>query len=401
MFRKTTRARLVNKTSVREISKHRTNDLSTQHTRAKDIKTESNKELIPPPIETDDGHGNESACGLTETTSMSASVSVNIMFDPSDDHHDVPTAKSINAHTMSNCNLTLSKFLQHAGNANAWKSVIEHFKLSPVAIVIYGPHGCGKTRGVYDLFQSAKIEVSEINASHTQGVATFRRECASTRNSKSLSGNRVLLIDDIESFDSSYIKAVVEMVKARALRGAILTCANIYDAKVRSIRMCNIPLVRMYAPRANQMLAAIETINTSRPPKYVVSEMAKTCNGNLHQLTMRIRHRVLSNPDSTVDVFHTTRKLLNSTTDVDTWCRAGDDELLKSLLFASAPLNVDIERYADFVEVGSATSACAHSTYALGYAARVLLYKENAVLKMQGKHRMTKTFHLDSIPISA
>ena len=73
----------------------------------------------------------------------------------------------------------------------------------------------------------------------------------------------------------------------------------------------------MFTPGVVHAVAAVRTI--SNASYAIIDALAHQTSGNYHQLLLRLRMQIASQPDTHVDLFGTTQLLLSEKTCVDTW----------------------------------------------------------------------------------
>lgn len=257
-------------------------------------------------------------------------------------------------------------FLVHGGNHQVWKSVAKLISTEKVAtILLHGPHGCGKTRGVHELALShLGLTVYEINASNVEGVERLAKDVRHVTRTKTLLGPRLLLVDDLEGFDETYVDKVAELLKARVEGDGpmVITCHNPFDRSLVKLRaLTTMHRVRMYDPRPEAMAAAVKTI--ANYPHSVVLRYAAECRHNYHQLFIRLKVHAQSEADIPVGFLETTQALLKREVDVDTWKRVNETPILVALLHENAPAIAgrgrgedELERCASFLDCVSLTA---------------------------------------------
>tara|TARA_B110000046_G_scaffold167141_2_gene184578 strand:- start:3714 stop:4877 length:1164 start_codon:yes stop_codon:yes gene_type:complete len=254
-------------------------------------------------------------------------------------------------------------FLAHGGNHKAWKSVAQAILSGKLAtIMLYGPHGCGKTRGVHDMaLNHLGMTVYEVNSSNVEGIERFGRDVRHVTRTKTLLGPRLLLIDDLEGFDESYITKAVELIRERKEGDGpiVITCHNIFDRSLLKLRALTLQKMRMYDPGPHAMASAVRTI-TNHAHGLVLS-YAHECRSNYHQLFLRLRTHAQSQTDKRVGFLETTQALLKGQTSTCNWMRAGEPLMLVVLLHENAMAIAargeetdELERCARFLDAVSA-----------------------------------------------
>ena len=232
----------------------------------------------------------------------------------------------------------MPEFLAKGGNSSAWKTVAEGIRSRSAALLLHGPHGCGKTRGVHELAKHhLGMTVYEINTGNTSGTDAFMRDARHVAQSKTLLGPRILLIDDIEGFDEAYISKAVEYLRGWKTSDGpvVLTCHNPFDRRLLKLRPLQLARVRFYAPTPQHMLSVLRCLSVL-PSASVAQKYAREANGDYHQLLIKISTHANSRPDERVGLFETTDALLRRKATVEDWARSAETRVLVSLLHENA-----------------------------------------------------------------
>ena len=116
----------------------------------------------------------------------------------------------------------------------------------------------------------------------------------------------------------------------------------------------------MFSPNCKSAASAARCVTNA--PASVIDTLVRQTGGNYHQLVLRLKMQVTSQPDVHVDLFKTTECLLNGNVTADTWSRAAEPDVLTGLLFENCPAIVDsgepvdaLDRMMSFTEVFSET----------------------------------------------
>jgi len=260
----------------------------------------------------------------------------------------------------------ISPFLVKGGNYRVWQSLSKLIATEKCAtIMLHGSHGCGKTRGVRDLaLEHLGMTVYELNSSNVEGVERFARDVRHVTRTKTLLGPRLLLIDDLDGFDDTYIAKMVELLKSRVDGDGpmVITCHNPFDRSLVKLRTLTMHRIRMYDPRPADMTAAVKAITNHSHT--LVYKYATECRHNYHQLFIRLKIHAQSTMDIPVGFLDTTQALLRREVDTSTWMRAGESRMLITLLQENAPAIAgrgneedELERCCRFLDTVSATMA--------------------------------------------
>ena len=276
-------------------------------------------------------------------------------------------------------------FLVHGGNHKTWQSLAKTILTERLAtILLHGPHGCGKTRGLHDLaMHHMAMTVYELNASNVEGIERFAKDVRHVTRTKTLLGPRILLIDDLEGFDESYIAKTVELIKGRKEGDGplVITCHNIFDRALVKLRTLPLQCFRMFEPRPRDMVAAVKTIVNCSPS--LIADYAEESHNNYHQLLLRLRTHAPSHTDERVGLFETTQSLLKRQTAPDRWQRVGEPHTLIALLHENAMViaargteHDELERCARFLDAVSATACLPTETHVevIGQTAQIELH---------------------------
>lgn len=235
---------------------------------------------------------------------------------------------------------TLSRFLQVAGNARAWETMAQSIRGAPHrAILLHGPTGCGKTRGVFDLANNCLgMTVSELNATSVYGTDEFRRKIVGVTGSRTLLGPRIVLIEDIEGFEESYIATLAKILKERREDSGpmVITCRNPFDRTLLCFRTLDLQQVRLFSPSKSQLVEAVKLVRQDMTES-VIAHHAEHANGNFHQIFIRLKTFINSAPDAHVGLFETTQQLLTGNAGAEEWTRSAEPHILTTLLYENYP----------------------------------------------------------------
>lgn len=277
----------------------------------------------------------------------------------------------------------MSCFLKLAGNLKAWQQVAQSVQQQKI-VFLHGPYGSGKTAGVHDLASShLAMRVYEINPGNTQGLDAMTRDVRHITRTKTLLGPRLVLIDDIEGYDESYVKEVLKLVKEHREGDSsiVLTSSDMFDRRIAAFRTVdNLVRIRMYAPSAKNVLATFRGTSITNASSAVIDAIARETGGNFHQVLLRLKLHV-SSPDTHVNLFKTTDLLLQGSACVDTWSRAAEPHVMTLLLHENAPnisesgvTSTALDRLADFLDLVSDVQCTPEATRIVGSAAQLFLH---------------------------
>lgn len=141
-------------------------------------------------------------------------------------------------------------------NPNAWVALLSHLDKAPhVPVVVHGPTGCGKTRGVHQLVTHLGMRpvcLDAVEADDTNQLVTWIRR---TREARTLKRQSVIILDDMEGFTPN---ARAELVKLAAdqrsgLNPMVMICNSRRDPIWRPLPT-SIADVRLFAPNEYTLL---------------------------------------------------------------------------------------------------------------------------------------------------
>lgn len=315
------------------------------------------------------------------------------------------------ANAKSRCvvSSTLPRFLALGGNQKNWELFARTVRGQRNALImVHGPTGCGKTRGVHECAARALgMSVYELNASDVQSTEAFARGIAQVTATRTLLGPRLVLVDDIEGFDSTYIDVLVRILKRRTVDcgPVVLTCINPYDRALVALRpLTGITRIRMFSPSLGATIEAWKCVRSDLTPS-VLKMHAEAAMGNFHQMRLRVRTFCNSQPDQHVGLFETTQSLLTRGATVDAWTRSGEPHVLTSILHENCAsiamrgdMDTELSRTADFMDTLSSLANAPEDERmrAVGMAAQVLLHaREVPLLRLSKRLREDEAIDLD------
>jgi len=230
----------------------------------------------------------------------------------------------------------LPNSLIKSGNMNAWNEFVKCVKVTPrEPILISGPSGSGKTFGVHTCTTGVLgMNKYEVTPTTVSGIDLMESQIGSVRKARTLLGPRICVIDDIEGFDVTYIRKLVNIVRtSQANVGPlVIICIDPFELVFKELReACNVH-IRIRRPNIEQIIT-VGKLALPKHPKSIIERNAAHANGNLHQLFVRLNTVVNSAPDAEVSRFETSRELLCGQSDVETWIRSAEPWQLISIMF--------------------------------------------------------------------
>ena len=200
-------------------------------------------------------------------------------------------------------------------------------------ILIAGPVGCGKTRGLELILHALGVDTFTIDACFRPrpyedvgpgDVQTSLREIYGTRTFK---GRRAILLEGINGFTSDAIHEVVQHVKRKCARATSVillfaTCVDAWDMKLSSLREWK--HFTLYTPSERGMCNFAEHKFPGHPQRIYKTVVAQS-SGDLHTL-LQAMARVVDNDTFDTDgkdleqnVFQITRQLLDGSARPAVW----------------------------------------------------------------------------------
>jgi len=143
------------------------------------------------------------------------------------------------------------------------------------ALMLYGPPGTGKTMIVRALANEYGLELVELNASDRRSEKAIEESVGRAMHQRSLSEKgKLILIDELESFDRGTVPAVVSIIKESTFP-VIITARNPYVQKLLPLRnLCELAEVKKLTSVAvEKHLKKLGCKNAA--------EVAKAANGDL------------------------------------------------------------------------------------------------------------------------
>lgn len=116
----------------------------------------------------------------------------------------------------------------------AW---LDSWKSGSKALIIYGPTGTGKSTIANLIAKERGMRVFEISSNEERSALLLKEKLISSKES-SLSGRRMILIDDVDSFGSSDRGGITEIISAvkESASPIVMTANDAYDQKLKSLR---------------------------------------------------------------------------------------------------------------------------------------------------------------------
>lgn len=254
------------------------------------------------------------------------------------DNSSIPRGVAVCKYTRG---VSLPQTLCQYGNQSAWKRVCLHLVSSNTPLVVFGPTGCGKTKGLDECCKHRLgMRPYEINGACDMSISDMALLLKVVSGSKTLLGPRLVVFDDIEMLESERMAAIVLFLKERTKSShpVVILCNDPYAQSLRPFRAYE--KIRLYTPEHAACLSLAANLTrgfVQRPSQTKLHAVARLCVGNFHQLRILLNPEMISSMDRHVDLFETSKRLMTGEIDVETWSRCGDSRALVSILFENTP----------------------------------------------------------------
>lgn len=256
----------------------------------------------------------------------------------------------------------LPSSLQSLGNGTSWQKVLDHLRTDVTSrrpLVVWGPTGCGKSRGVAELLTAMNYRVVTLDGSDGDDTNQLVTWIKRTRDVKIARGATALVLDDFESFTSDARRRVTSALRVDAstrLAPVVVTCTQLRDPRVRDL--AGFDDVRLFAPNEHVCKewfdrngVSVEYVadgvarrrRETPPPRWHVENRDCLHSGDLRRVETALRWRLVTGQAlasgaptiAFVDSFQATRSLLQRNVNVDRWAsnvEARDVELVREHL---------------------------------------------------------------------
>lgn len=213
----------------------------------------------------------------------------------------------------------LPSALLHLGNAAQWRALRERLmgNEAHVPIVLSGPTGCGKSRGVADLLVAMGLHPVVLDAVAADDHDQLMEWIGRARRAVTRTHKNVVVLDDMEGFTQKTRKQIlsVSIESRNSTRSAplILICNNIRDPMWKEIQ--TLPVIRFRAPNQN---TCVEWFARHCTGSYSLSEVLRFQGpfGDLRRMSIALHvfretkcTRQLSGDVFTDNIFGSTRRL--------------------------------------------------------------------------------------------
>lgn len=241
------------------------------------------------------------------------------------------------------CKGMIPEWLKIGSNSKAWSQLIDEMnrsKLQP--ILLHGPTGCGKSRGVKDCATACNLRVYEIEPSSLDSTENLKKWVSNIVSSRTLLGPRTLIIDVVEGLDESFIKVFEEILtKTLSFQIPMIFIADsLYYYPLKKLCSLIPTKIRLFLQCPETCVQFAKMTFAKNIQKEVIEDFADKCNGNLRILKNNIKllneysgKFTGSYSDQSLSLFKSTCDMLTGHLQIEKWTMASEHSSLKRLLW--------------------------------------------------------------------
>lgn len=253
------------------------------------------------------------------------------------------------------CKGILPEWLKFSGNYKVWSDLIEEMNRSKLPpLLLWGPTGSGKTRGVKDCATACGLRIFEIEPSVLDSTESLKKWVINIVSSKTLLGPRALLIDIIEGFDESYI-LVFESILKKMLSftiPVIFIADTIHNYTFKNLFSLIPTKLRIYRQCPEKCVKFAKLTFAKNIHDNILDSYAATCNGDLRKLRQAIQGNYYFETDESLSLFGSTKNMVLGQLDVDRWTICSEEHSLKRLIWDNyINLSTDLDKLSDFASI--------------------------------------------------
>lgn len=241
----------------------------------------------------------------------------------------------------------LPNALARLGNARAWRETARRLDERPhEPLIVWGPTGCGKSRGVRCLLEAMRCRVVEFDGADGDTNDQLVEWIQRTRERKSAPDEppkTAVVLDDFESFTEEMRRRLSKLLAKDDphLSPIVVTCTQLRGADVKPI--AHLSAVRLYAPStrvvtdwfvAHHVWTRLDGRRVVGFPRSLVDlEPDLVARGDLRKLAIALEWRgraptrvavtdaksIASSDHAHATTFDATRDLLTRKIDAETW----------------------------------------------------------------------------------
>lgn len=236
----------------------------------------------------------------------------------------------------------LPEHLHKSNNGRAWEELmVELYRGRLGAILVWGPTGCGKTRGIKECANACGMRVFEIEPSLLDSTEALRKWVLNIVASKTLLGPRAILIDVLEGYDETYIRVFEQILtKQTAFTVPVIFVADsMYNYTLKSLLTLIPTKLRLFRPSIDKCVQFASMTFAKNLPKTVIEYEAQFCHGDLRILKQRLQPRqrdesyTFADAEDSLSLFATTQDMLLGKADIERWLMCSESGSLKRLVY--------------------------------------------------------------------
>lgn len=304
------------------------------------------------------------------------------------------------------CSLpALPASLHELGNRKAWWKVHSHILSRPHdPLVVWGPTGCGKSRGAEELLQAMGFRLVTVDGADAENAHELCRWVSDARRSKCADGPMAVLLDDWEGFTDLSRQLVSQKLEQRSreeehfsLNPLLITCTQARDPEMHRT-LSPFAQVRLFAPSAKVMVdffskgvrfLRMDGVQEHVPVRAAWLQGEAMYSGDLRRVRLELidRHlnggaqREAAHSHFFSNSFEATRKLLLRVATAEEWADQAEERDV-DLLAEHAPQHVEDEHSASLLLQYLSDAACMRPAHRVESTQHPLLVAGMAALSV-------------------
>lgn len=234
-------------------------------------------------------------------------------------------------------NGVVSHALRKSVNGYMWLAFLEEIKKKRSSpILVWGPTGSGKTKGVKDCASACGLKVFEIEPSVLETTKKLEDWFTHIAMVKTLLGPRLLLIDVIEGIDEMYISVLQKLFTKNCSFNIpiVLIADDAYNYTLRSLFQLIPNKFKCLRQFPSHCAEFAKLTFAKAVPREKIDYHAQFCNGDLRNLKLRLGIGTMlsgsfaNSKDMFGNIFESTHNLIENTLSVDKWIESRDSNQL-------------------------------------------------------------------------
>ena len=225
--------------------------------------------------------------------------------------------------------------MKHGGNRQQWDKFMKSLR-QETTLLLWGPTGCGKSEGVRWCVARFEFKAFELDPSVVSSTEELKLWLTNVSRSRTLLGKRVIVIDDLEGLDESFLRIIYQFSKQLTLADTrlVLICTDKYNP-LSLKRFRDLPDIRLWRP-SEATLISLATRVYSHVPCCVAKICASHAEGDLRYFTRQLTSAIRSgHVDQQFNVFDSTAALLQGRVSGEMWGASEDARFLQRLLYVN------------------------------------------------------------------